>query len=164
VLPFCRLTLTAAKPKDSAYPASLTTLGDHIRARRLDLGLTQEQAASRIICTEATITNWELNRVQPAIRYLPGIIRFLGYDPNRDRVPQSLGDRLKAHRKRLGLSREKLALLLGTDESNLAGWETGRHRPTNRSLALIAEFLATPTDSETSGKAGASQADPNLFS
>jgi DNA-binding transcriptional regulator YiaG len=84
---------------------------------------------------------WETNRVAPAIRFFPRIIEFLGYDPTEKTNRQSLADRLQAHRRKLGLSRKKLAIILETDESNLAGWEREEHRPTKRSLKLITAFL-----------------------
>jgi transcriptional regulator with XRE-family HTH domain len=140
-LPFCRRTLTVAKPKDSSYPAALSTLGDHLRSRRLDLGLLQKDVAAQIICTVDTITNWELNRCQPELEYIPRIIAFLGYDPTVSQRAESLGEGIRLKRRRLGLSLKELGARLGTDESNLWGWETGRHNPTRRSLALIESFL-----------------------
>src|ERR1700720_743605 len=47
-LPFCHLRLSTQKPKSSVYPKELKTLGDHIRRRRLDLGLLQRQVAQLI--------------------------------------------------------------------------------------------------------------------
>jgi transcriptional regulator with XRE-family HTH domain len=52
-----------------------------LRKRRLDLGLLQREVAARLGVTESTVTNWELNRTSPKIRFLPGIIALLGYDP-----------------------------------------------------------------------------------
>ncbi len=43
-LPFCHAELRASKPKSFRYPTRLNTLGDHIRSRRLDLGLFQSEA------------------------------------------------------------------------------------------------------------------------
>jgi len=43
----------------------------------------------RIGVHELTITNWERNATVPAIRYIPAILRFLGYDPT-DPQPQYL--------------------------------------------------------------------------
>jgi transcriptional regulator with XRE-family HTH domain len=139
--PFCHLKLTAAKPKDRSYPASLETLGDHLRARRLDLGLHQKDVAKQIICTVDTITNWELNRVQPELKFVPRIIEFLGYDPTGGQETESLGARIRLQRRRLGLTLNELAELLETDPSSLQAWETERHNPTGRSLALIESFL-----------------------
>ena len=80
-LPFCHAELRASKPRPVHYPKQINTLGDHIRKRRLDLKLLQKQVADRIGVHELTITNWERNATVPAIRHIPAIIRFLGYDP-----------------------------------------------------------------------------------
>jgi DNA-binding transcriptional regulator YiaG len=53
-----------------------------------------------------------------------------------------LGEKIRLKRRRLGVSLKELARMLGTDESNLQGWETGRHKPTKRSLGLINDFLS----------------------
>ena len=63
------------------YPKQLKTLGDHIRAKRLDLGLIQKNVAGIIGVTTDTITNWEKNRNEPMYRHNPRIIEFLGYCP-----------------------------------------------------------------------------------
>jgi len=88
----------------------------------LDLGLQKKQLARQLSVDETTIHNWEDCAVIPAIRFMPRIIKFLGYDPNANKVPGSPVRRLKAHRTKFGLSRKKLAALLGIDQSNLAGW------------------------------------------
>jgi transcriptional regulator with XRE-family HTH domain len=108
----------------------------------LDLGLQKKQLASQFSVDETTIHNWEDKGITPAVRFMPRIIDFLGYDPTDGDAPQCLGERLRSHRKRLGLSQKKLAALLRTDQSNLAGWETGKHRPTGSSIDLIARFLS----------------------
>jgi DNA-binding transcriptional regulator YiaG len=108
----------------------------------LELGLQKKQLASQFSVDETTSHNWEDKGVTPGIRFIPRIIEFLGYDPTDGGAPQCLGERLRSHRKRLGLSQEKLAALLRTDQSNLARWETGKHQPTRKSLELIDEFLS----------------------
>jgi transcriptional regulator with XRE-family HTH domain len=140
-LPICHVTLSATKPRGRAYPAEIKTIGDHLRTRRLDLGLLQREVAKQIGVTNCTIQYWETNRVAPALRFRPRIVSFLAYDAYDRKVPESLAERLIAHRKRLGLSRNKVAVLLGTDPSNIAGWETEKHRPTRKSLELIATIL-----------------------
>ena len=56
-------------------------------------------------------------------------------------MPESVAERLRAHRERLGLSHKNVAALLGIDPSNIAGWETQKHRPNKKSLELIDMFL-----------------------
>ena len=80
--PFNNISFSAKKPLDPAYPAVISTIGDHIRTRRLDLGLFQKEAADRIGVDTNTITNWELNRSEPRIQYLqdhrlPGVCALL---------------------------------------------------------------------------------------
>ena len=72
-------------------------LGDHIRSRRLNLNLLQRQVGERIRVDTTTITNWERNATTPAIRYIPAIIEFLGYDPQA--AADSFPDRLATARK-----------------------------------------------------------------
>lgn len=138
-MPFGHLRLTAAKPKDSAFPKNLQTWGDHLRARRLELDLYQEEAAARIGTSEQTITNWELNHTSPAVRFLPRIIEFLGYAPYWP--APTFAEKLNRARQYLGLSRQEMASLSGIDESNLARWETGRHQPTRQSLERLQLFF-----------------------
>ena len=70
---------------------------------------------------------------------IPRIHAFLGYAPYKPCY--TLPERLKAYRKGLGLSQEKLAKLLGVDESTLAHWEAGRRRPKEESMVLIKRFF-----------------------
>jgi DNA-binding XRE family transcriptional regulator len=79
-LPFCHLVLTARKPKDSAYPKFLETLGDRLRAKRMDLGLYQKQVAKLLGVTEDTICYWEKGRVEPSRKQRPKIVKFLAGD------------------------------------------------------------------------------------
>jgi len=131
-LPFCHFEFRSARPKSGRYPRELNTLGDHIRARRLDFKLLQKQVADQIGVHEQTITLWEGNATVPEVRYIPTIIQFLGYNPLP--VASSLPERLASARRVLGLSQRKMAAKLGVDLATLMGWEAGRHRPTKKSL------------------------------
>ena len=136
---FCHAELRAPKPKSVQYPQEINSLGDHIRARRLDLKLLQKQVAEQIGVNAATITNWERNESTPVVRYVPAIVRFLGYDP----IPpaSSLPERLAAARRELGLTQRRMAERLGVDPGTLRDWEAGRHQPTGRSLNLITRVV-----------------------
>lgn len=138
-MPFCHAELRAPKPKSEQHPKEINTLGDHIRTRRLNLRLIQRQLAEQIGVSGATITNWERNESIPVIRYMPAIIRFLGYDP----LPpaSSSHERLAGARRKLGLTQRKMAELLGIDPGTLQGWEAGDHQPSKRSLEMLGKFL-----------------------
>ena len=118
------------------------TLGDHIRKRRLDLGLSQVELAAELGVSRTSVLSWETDQAQPKIRYTPQIIAFLGYDP-LETHPESLAQELVATRRRLGLSRRKLALLLGVGERTLRSWERRESRPSGRLLSELRSFLVT---------------------
>ncbi|MFQ5887923.1 MAG: helix-turn-helix transcriptional regulator [Candidatus Hydrothermarchaeales archaeon] len=75
------MSLKAPKPKSPKYPKILNSLGNHIRKRRLDLGLLQKQVAEQIGAGEPTIYNWENDRTAPPDCFIRRIIQFLGHNP-----------------------------------------------------------------------------------
>jgi transcriptional regulator with XRE-family HTH domain len=56
-------------------------LGDHLRKRRLDLGLHQHQVAKQLGVNLTTYQLWELHRTRPTPKIRPKVIELLGYDP-----------------------------------------------------------------------------------
>ena len=78
---FVNLTLKCKRPINPAYPASVNTLGDHLRKVRLDRELSQPQVAKLLKVTTDTVTGWELNRHEPQQRFRQRIFRFFGYKP-----------------------------------------------------------------------------------
>jgi transcriptional regulator with XRE-family HTH domain len=140
-LPFCYRTLRAQKPKDSRYPPDLRTLGDHLRKRRLDLGLRQRDVGHRIGVDACTIKNWELSHTSPETRHLPAIHEFLGYQPFEP--GQSLAENLRFIRRTAGLSQEQFAERTGFDESTIAKWERADKLPLPRNLDRLRAFFRT---------------------
>jgi transcriptional regulator with XRE-family HTH domain len=141
-LPFCRIRLSAEKPRISRYPKELKSLGDYLRKRRLDLGLLQREVANRIGVDHSTVTNWEKDNTVPAIRSYPRIIKFLGYEPDL-MAPEGLALSIKSKRRALGLSQRRLAKLLNIDEGTVRRRERDRApTETGRAGKLIGAFLA----------------------
>jgi transcriptional regulator with XRE-family HTH domain len=140
-LPFCHFEPRVARCKPTKHPKQINSLGDHIRALRLDLKLLQKQVSDQIGVHEQTITGWERNATSPEIRYIPAIIRFLGYSP----LPpaNTFPERLATTRRVLGLSQRKMAEAMGVDPTTLRGWEAERHQPTQKSLDVIERVLLT---------------------
>lgn len=56
-------------------------------------------------------------------------------------MPPTLGQRLRAERERLGLSRFRLAVLLGIVPDTLTSWEQGVTEPRVSQLLALAEHL-----------------------
>ncbi len=93
----------------------------------------------RIGIDKTSVFNWEAGLATPNLRAIPGVLQFLGYDPIE--TGSTLGERIRAARRRLGLSHADLAKRLEVDPSTVLDWETGRHRPSQRCRDRIAEFL-----------------------
>jgi transcriptional regulator with XRE-family HTH domain len=108
----------------------------------MDLGLRQEDVARSLGVKTGTLRFWELGLNHVSAKYLPVIIRFLGYDP----VPEvtSLPERLRAARRRLGISQKELAERFRMDPKTIKKWEAGRvTRRTRRVEAIFDEFVRT---------------------
>jgi len=103
----------------------LEIIGDHLRKRRLDLGLLQKDVAATIGVDTCTITNWEKGRSEPELRFIPKIVNFLGYEPGGLK-PVTLGERIKWYRYMRGISQEELARQIGIDPTTLSRLERGR--------------------------------------
>lgn len=101
----------------------------------MDLGLQVRRLAAQLGADQDSLTNWEEGRTAPAIRYVPGVLAFLGYDPRP--VPEDLAGRLVHHRVGLGLSQEAFARLLGVDPGTLRRWESGRRQPQEEYLTRV---------------------------
>jgi transcriptional regulator with XRE-family HTH domain len=106
----------------------------------MELGLHQKDVAARLGLDECTIGNWERDRTHPAVRYLPRLIQYLGYRPFPE--PRTMGERLRAKREALGLSRKRLAAHLRIDDGTLHRYESGAWHPGPRNRATIESFLA----------------------
>jgi site-specific DNA recombinase len=120
-------------------PVAPQTVGDHIRKRRLGLKLLQKDVAKPIGVDKTSVFNWEGNRSSPEIRYMPAIIRFLGYNPLP--AAHTFSEQLVRQRTSLGLSQTESAERLGVDPSTLAKWEQGKREPQGAFLACVKQFL-----------------------
>ena len=92
------ITLKALKPKKTDLEPQ--TLGERVRKRRLELRLTQKEAAERLGVNSWTVLNSEKGHTAPPIESTPAILRFLDYDPFPEL--RSLAERLLAKRRAMG--------------------------------------------------------------
>ena len=66
---------------------------------------------------KSSVANWESNRANPSVTYMPAIIRFLGYNPAPP--PKEWSDRLVQGRQALGFSQKEAAQQVRIDQSTL---------------------------------------------
>ena len=128
-LPFYNIVLRAQKPDTRGYPLELKTLGDHLKKKRLDLGLFQKDVAKQLGVSLFSVLSWEKNRAEPELRFIPRIITFLGYLPFTDILNKPLDEKILLVQQLYGLSQEALARQLGVDPCTLARWGRGKGWP-----------------------------------
>ena len=114
------------------------TIGDHIRKRRMDLGLLQREVAEIIGVTESSIWNWE-HGTEPELDYNPKIIEFLGYIPFD--CPDDTVGRLAWYKRANGMSLDCLGEVMGRDPEQLSDWLSGRCYPFKKNREKIERFL-----------------------
>ncbi|MDR3500696.1 MAG: helix-turn-helix transcriptional regulator [Parvibaculum sp.] len=136
-LPYVQISLRAAVYRP--YVEEPNSLAEHLFKRRKTLGLLQKEAANLIGVGAFTYLNWEKNKTEPEVRYIPAIIRFLSYDPFPE--PQTLGEQIVRAREGQGISRKRLASRLAVDEGVLAKWERDVTRPKGNQLQKIGALL-----------------------
>lgn len=143
-LPIYQLALRAAKPKGSQYPVSPITLGEHLKKRRIDIGLFQREVAVRIGSDESSVWLWENGRRKPELKWMPAILTFLGYDPRPK--PLTVGQQLCWYREGRGWSQKRLAKELHVDQTTVARWERGEREPGGALSERVKALLSgTPT-------------------
>lgn len=132
----CKYTAKVQKPHLQGYPVEPKTIGEHLRKRRMDLGLYQAEVARRFKVSEDSITYWENGRNEPQVRYYPQVIGFLGYYPF-DHETDTLGGKIKRYRYERGLSYRKLAKLFDADPATVVEWERNTRIPLKRSMDIV---------------------------
>jgi DNA-binding XRE family transcriptional regulator len=120
-LPLVHFKLKCPRPK--AYSENPRTLAEHLKKRRLELGLTQKRAAQALGVNPWTVMNWETGRFEPPMRWLPAILRFLNYGPFP--APKTVAQRLLHERRQRGWSTSEAARQVGIDRTTWQDWEHG---------------------------------------
>jgi DNA-binding XRE family transcriptional regulator len=138
-LPFIPLSFRWKRPLP--WPATPNSLGEHLRKRRGEAGLTQNEVAASLGVNTWTFLLWEKDQHIPAIRFYPAIFGFLGYDPYP--APTTLGGELRSARRRLGLPISEAAKRAGVDEATFTRLEddqVGAPGSIGRVQAFVALF------------------------
>ncbi|MGD0589996.1 MAG: helix-turn-helix transcriptional regulator [Bacteroidota bacterium] len=126
--------------KPTKIPQNPQTWGEHIKKRRLELGLFQSQVAKILGVTESTITNWEKHRSEPMLWVIPKVIEFLGCVPDLQST-QSFGQRIRAYRYLHGITQKELAKQIGIDPATLSRLERDQGNIFSSTMAKIKLFL-----------------------
>jgi transcriptional regulator with XRE-family HTH domain len=114
-----RITLKVARTPRYKDFNELHTLGDHLRRKRKYNNHTQGCVAQKLGATTDTITNWELNRNTPHVRYTPKILAYLNYTPIYNHTGTTLSKRVGQYLYLYGLTQKEGANTFNVDEGTI---------------------------------------------
>lgn len=142
-LPFCHWTLRAPKAPTPRLPGHLHHLGDHLKRRRLELGLNRTAMAKRLKIEVSAYCRWEKGATIPELHRRDQIAAHLGYRPPVP-VPSDapLGTKVRAWRVAHGLTIAQAARQVGVDPKTLGTLERGR-QVSESTRAAASALLAT---------------------
>lgn len=133
---FTKVQIKQVFPK--GYPVSPVSIGEHIRKKRIDCNLHQQDVAELFGVTESTLWNWE-HGTTPLVRYMPKIVEFLGYEPFS--VPEGLVGRLWRFKRLSGFTFDQLGEAMNRDAEQLMDWMKGRRFPSKKNRNFLEQFL-----------------------
>jgi DNA-binding transcriptional regulator YiaG len=134
-LPFCHFTPNVERSDSYKKLTDCITLGDHIKRRRLILGLRQIDVAPFLGVDSFTLGNWEKGATEPMVWYYPAIMDFLGYCPYQR--AETFGQLIRPYRVHRGLSHRALAQEINVDPGSISRWETSDRRPWERMVRRL---------------------------
>ena len=140
-LPFVPLRIKCKKPKK--YVDDPQSIGEHIRKRRIELGLSQPDLAKLLGVSSATVLNWERGKTPPLITHMGKVIEFLGYYPFPE--PVTISERLLRKRRENGWTIEEAATQIGVDPATWRDWEDGKTVLYRRHRQALDALLTTPS-------------------
>jgi transcriptional regulator with XRE-family HTH domain len=117
-----------------------TSLGKHLRNRRLLAGQTQRQAAADMGVLREVYDRWERDETEPPVGFWKRIIAFIGsypMPPNRGGTP----DLILMARRVQGLSQYALGRQLGVIPQTVRLWEQGLEEPHPDHLKGLRAFV-----------------------
>ncbi len=139
-LPFSRSLNVVELPKSQYYPKEFKSVGDHIRAWRLNNHLLQSEVAKLLGVCEDTIVGWEMRGTTPFIRHMPKIIKMIGYTPFKFDT-STLAGQIIHYRFTNGLNPKEFGALIPADATTIQNWENGKHIPRKRKYKKIKNIL-----------------------
>ena len=87
----CQIDVIASRLADNGKMSDPKSLGCQLRNARLQRNLRQTDVAKILDCDEMSVVNWELGHREPSVKFVPGILEIVGFDPRPQ--PSTMGDR-----------------------------------------------------------------------
>ena len=136
-MPYVPMRLKALKLK--GYPDNPTTLGEHLKKKRKELGLTRREAGIRMGASARTVFEIEYGRrSMPSMPIYSKVIAFIGYYP----YPiTTIGERLLMLRRKHGWTLKQAARVIGCNCEAWRHWEKDQPIRYSAHRMLVAKLL-----------------------
>jgi transcriptional regulator with XRE-family HTH domain len=167
MLPFCervvsvpRVKYLPSRNRGIPVPREPKTIGEHLRKRRLELGIFQSKAACLLGVSTVTLSRWECDKVYPTWPQQPAVATYLGFDPFTNptlgspkgnetqgvdflspEAPANLGHAIIRHCMIVRKTRHQIAKELGLSPKTVWNWQVGRRQPSALLRKRIVAFL-----------------------
>lgn len=115
------------------------TVGEHIKYERVRRGLRQKDLALATNAGLWTVITWERHNAEPSVKFIPALIKWLGYDPFP--VGETFGEKVKWKRKKVGLTRKAMAKQLRLNYSSVEQWEHDVCRPNEENKKKLEDVV-----------------------
>ena len=139
-LPFFTFNMTVPQARPASYPKKIKSLGDHVRAWRINNQLTQADVAKLLRVCEDTVVGWETRNISPTAKQMPGIIKLIGYLPIQIDA-STLGGQINHYRFIHGLTPKEFGALIPANASTILDWEKGKHIPSKKKRLKVDEII-----------------------
>ena len=121
----------------AGFPRKPQNFGHHLKLKRLEKGLLQQDLAKKLQVNKQTISNWEHGYTQPPLRQLKNISSFLGYC-YFEKPATTIALKFRNIRCYLfGMDVRTYAKFTNIDPSTILAWENGKSKPSQKSLQKI---------------------------
>lgn len=121
-----------------------TDIGDRIARHRQRLGLTKRRLAELAALTPSAVSRYESGRNTPTLASLYRLadaLRVMPWELLPDRRGCSIGERIERRRRKVGLTKRRLAELADLTPSTVDAYESSRDTPTLSELYRLASAL-----------------------
>lgn len=148
-MPFAYVSLKTLIPRE--YDFEPVSIGDHIRKKRLQLGLFQREVAKQLEVNPWTVLNWEKGKTEVPIGSIPAVLQFLGYDPFPE--PETVSQHLLSKRRAMGWTIREAAQVVGVDPGTWGRWERGQPVLYRKHQDLVTQFLGLSVEAFNNNEA-----------
>ena len=131
-------------PDWAIKPSDIPGLGQRVKDRRRDWGMTQAELGERLGVSAAAICSCEQGST-PSMQTIIKIAPWLAEAPPVKRAKLSIksafGKRIQKKRLKIAMSQRALGKHLGVDKDNIRNWESGQHFPSKAYAEMMEEWL-----------------------